>query len=395
MHILLTGFNQNQCTRQYYLRQQLKVVPSHYSLYNCLLSLGHTVDQRPVVLGEDLSQYDECIVYIAGPRQRVSKHFYAGLWAVSRHPKCVLSFDDWQVNSMWKDVVSIAQGETNELWGKFVLSVNGKTIQEVKLYEKELRDGLDVIMQKRNRMVVSAFQTQHLSEEDEYGPHLLFEQIGYPRERLFVFNPNPFHRNRTWEDPLHEGIENPSWTLSSKEEQSNCRPEKRHRFNFASLVQSKTQKWLKQQSGMERRKRERVAKTSQLPSHIGAWPLDLYGSRAGAQKRLTEDEMVQVITHDWGCLMPKYDHAGSGWWRARPLQCADAGSILIGDDTELAVLYGWNYPFYGHTARDIASMSDEELEDIASVQKELLYYNHPLDPKVQQAEVLKVLMAPK
>lgn len=62
MKILVIGFNQNQCIRQYYLRQQLQVVPPHYSLVNYFLLLGHEMHHRTVTLGEDLSQYDEVIV---------------------------------------------------------------------------------------------------------------------------------------------------------------------------------------------------------------------------------------------------------------------------------------------------------------------------------------------
>ena len=46
MKILVTGMNKNQVTENFYLRQQLKVVPSHYSLLRCLSDMGHEVEQR-------------------------------------------------------------------------------------------------------------------------------------------------------------------------------------------------------------------------------------------------------------------------------------------------------------------------------------------------------------
>ena len=58
MKILVTGMNKNQVTENFYLRQQLKVVPSHYSLLRCLRDMGHEVEQRIVKVGEDLSEYD-------------------------------------------------------------------------------------------------------------------------------------------------------------------------------------------------------------------------------------------------------------------------------------------------------------------------------------------------
>ena len=63
MNVLITGMNKNQCTRDFFLSQQLKVVPSHYSLIRCLEDMGHIVTQRPVVIGESLDEYDEVIVF--------------------------------------------------------------------------------------------------------------------------------------------------------------------------------------------------------------------------------------------------------------------------------------------------------------------------------------------
>lgn len=103
--------------------------------------------------------------------------------------------------------------------------------------------------------------------------------------------------------------------------------------------------------------------------------------------------MVKVITRDWGCLMPGYDHAGSGWWRARPLQCAQAGSILIGDDTELRVYYGDEYPFYGLTGAHLPECSDRLLAEVARCQHDLLLTYHPLNRKQQQIELEAVLDA--
>ena len=48
MKILVTGMNKNQVTESFYLNQQLKVVPSHYSLLRCLRGMGHEVEQRYV-----------------------------------------------------------------------------------------------------------------------------------------------------------------------------------------------------------------------------------------------------------------------------------------------------------------------------------------------------------
>lgn len=383
---LITGMNKSQCVRKHFLRMNLKVVPSHYSLFNCLVDMGYEVEQRPVELGEDLSEYDEVIVYIAGPRQLVATNVYEGLWAISQRPDCILALDDWQVPDLFKGVIKAGQGD--ELFAQFILDVNKKTLGDVKPFEKQLRAAIETIAARKNRMLISAFDTSHLNDPANFGAHLLFDKVGYSADRVFTFNPNPYHRNRRWGDLHHEGAEDPTWTPPLLSYTVGPKPKKECRFNFASLVQSKTQKWLKKQGYTGNPKDDEQGM-------IGTWPVDLYGSKAESQKRLTEDQMVQVITLDWGCLMPAYDHSGSGWWRARPLQCADAGSILVGDEKELRVYYGNDYPFYGLKAIDLVDCHDGELEEIATTQAQSLYKLHPLDKAVQVAELQAVLSADK
>jgi len=386
--ILITGFNKNQCTRKFYLRQQLKVVPSHYSLFNCLTAMEYEVEQRQVTLGEDLSGYDEVIVFIAGPRQLVATTVFEGLWAISQRPDCILAFDDWQVPDLFKGVAKCE--DWSELSADFILGVNKKTDADLEPYQNQLLAAIKVITAKKNRMLISAFRTEHLNDAANFGPQLLFDKIDYPRDRLFVYNPNPYHRNRTSTDALHEGAEDPTWNPPMDLLFQKAPPplHKERRFNFASLVQSKTQKWLKKQGYTGNPKNDEEGT-------IGEWPVDLYGSKAETQKRLTEDEMVLVINRDWGCLMPGYEHAGSGWWRARPLQCADAHSILIGDKKELAVYYGADFPYLDLTATDITEATDYELAQIAVAQSQALYRLHPLDKLPQQAELNAILRAQK
>ena len=100
--------------------------------------------------------------------------------------------------------------------------------------------------------------------------------------------------------------------------------------------------------------------------------------------------MCQVYSEQWGCLMPGYEHSGSGWWRARPLQVADAGSILIGDYEELMVLYG-NEEAASVKASDLEGMNTQQLKDLAELQKNSIYTKHPLDKTIQQNELKKAL----
>ena len=196
---------------------------------------------------------------------------------------------------------------------------------------------IDIIRNRQSRMLISAFSNNNIS--------LL---IDWPNNLLYQYNPNPYHLNR-------KGIQ---------------LLEKQKTFNFASLLQGSTISWLKKQN-------------------ITRWPIEYFGSKKDGQKRLTEDKMCNVFAEQWGCLMPGYKHAGSGWWRARPLQVADANSILIGNPREMEVYYN-DESLASLTANDVEKMDDKTLIEVAQLQKDALNNTHPLNKQKQQTELTEV-----
>jgi len=337
--ILITGMNKLQTTRDFYLNQQLKVVPSHYSLVRCLEDMGFAVDQRPVEIGEDLEKYYKVIVFLHNP-SGFAGYVYNALWTISTRPDCILAFDDWQTDSIYNGLTELKDSE--KMFRKFVKDSHKLIPDNIEKYRFDLANGIVTIKAKRNNMLISAFANGD--------PSLLLD---YPKEKLFTYNPNPYHLNRQ-----------PQNTLMSTKEKV---------FNFAGLVQDKTKKWLKEQ---------KIDETG--------WELKLYGSRKDKQDRVTEDQMVTLYSQHWGILMAGYFHAGSGWWRARPLQVADAGSILIGDPEEMIIYYN-NSELANVKAMDLVDASDKQLEELAAAQKEAIYNTHPLDKQVQQEEINKCL----
>ena len=340
MKILITGMNKQQCTENFYKTSQLKVMPSHVSLIACLRDMGHEVEQRIVTIGEDLSSYDKVICYIHNP-SGFAGFVYNGLYTISsvESERLILAFDDWQTDSIYKGLMAL-QDET-KLFRDFVKDSHKHVPDDVEKYKETFLEALQIVASKSNRMLISAFAGGKLD--------LL---IDYPEELMYGFNPNPYHINL----------------------QSNFNPlfdEKQRVFNYAGLIQDKTKKWIKDQN-------------------IGDWELKKYGSRKDGQDRVIEPEMVNIYGQQWGVLMPGYFHAGSGWWRARPLQVADAGSILIGDWKEMVIYYD-DDELASIKAHEITMMSDTQLQDVAAAQKKALYTTHPLDKDIQQEELRKVL----
>lgn len=335
--------NKLQCTRDFYLSQQLQVIPSHYSLIRCLEDMGYEVDQRHVEIGETLEEYDEVIVFIHNP-SGFAGFVYNALWAVHVRPNCILAFDDWQTDSIYSGLLALESPD--KLFRPYVLDSHKNIPDNIQSYESVFIEAIDKIESKTNRMLISAFAGGDLS--------LVLE---YPKELLFGYNPNPYHLHRqvkrdilSFEDIARERV-----------------------FNFAGLVQDKTKKWLKMQ---------KVEETG--------WELKLYGSRKDGQDRVKESEMVNLFGRHWGILMAGYHHASSGWWRARYTQVADAGAILISDPKDLFIVYQ-DIELSSIKAIDLVNKSDNQLAEIAAAQKAAVYKNHPLDKEVQKAELDRIL----
>jgi len=334
MRILITGMNKLQCTENFYLRQQLKVVPSHLSLIACLRDAGHEVEQRMVTIGESLDRYDRVIVFIHNAGGFINAVYNAG-WALYQRPDALVAVDDWQVESICNSLLFTSEEEMTRphLYNQHTdLAGLNPTNQRFILR------GIQTVRDGSRRFLISAFRGGK--------PELMWKGM----RDIVTYNPNPYHLHRK--------------TVEVKPE------EKDRRFNFASLVQGQTARWLKKQ---------------QIP-----WPVDYFGSKREAQDRVTEDVMVAVFAHQWGCLMPGYYHAGSGWWRSRPTQVADAGSILIGEPSEMRVYYG-REDLAELRAGDLAELSVQELTTIAEAQRECLYRLHPLDRAQQQQELREAL----
>lgn len=361
MKILITGGNKNQGTEDFYLRQQLKVVPSHYSLVRCLRDMGHEVDQRIVTVGEDLSSYDQAIVYLVTPQSLTASHFYNMLWTVHQFPNAIIAYDDWQIDSIFDGIRKCHNNDKQLFKPHFLDIAADATLDEINKHSSELREAVGIILEKKNKVLISAFAGGDVG--------LVFKKSPYDMNLVYTFNPNPYHLNRK---PGALGDVEGQVSLDSLGVYEVSPNEKIKQFNFASLVQARTKKWLKTQNI--------------------TWPVEYFGARAKDenQRRLTEGEMCKVYEEQWGCLMPGYFHSGSGWWRARPLQVADANSILIGEEAELFVYYK-DKELSSIKASDIEQMDITQLSDFARRQKEAIYSVHPLDKRVQQEELRVIL----
>lgn len=358
--ILVTGMNKTHVVRDFYRQQQLQVVLATYSLVRCLEDMGYDVDHRHVEIGEDISYYDDVIAFVHSPGG-FCPYLWEGLYAIAARPDCIVSFDDWQFDQIMGSLSQYRQDllrNDEHAFRDYLFEThrNGVVREDVVARRSDYISAIDCVFAKRNRLLVSAFVGGD--------PSMIVD--GWDLSRVYVYNPNPYHLRRRPEN--HFGVEG----IGAFIEPETFPPEKKARvWNFSSLKQEKTARWLKAQGEV-------------------TWPIEFFGTRKLRQRRLTEPEMCRVYAEQWGCLMPGYYHSGSGWWRTRVLQVADAGSILVCDDAEAAV---FGEAYVGVRVPDVESMDTGQLDELARRQRECLYDNHPLDKSVQREQLRAVLDA--
>jgi len=319
------------------------------------------IEQRHVVPGEDISKYDHVIVYLHSP-QGFCQRIFDGLWALSQRPDAILAFDDWQVKDIYNGVVgygkSLQERPESAYRGHILDQYHTvKDVAQVKKYHQAYVDACEMVGEKKNKVLYCAFAGGDLSKI-----------LDYPQELVYSFNPNPYHLNRGWQNNygiesggLEDFFDEPAYPSADKKEKA---------WIFSSLVQTKTRKWL-----------------NKLDLE---WDTRIYGAQRGAFKteRLTEDKMVQAYETTWGNLMPAYDHKGSGWWRTRVLQCAEALSITVCDPEEGKV-YGEEFVL---TPAEVEAMDTDQLWKKANAQRENFLDIHPLNKDVTKQEIMEVLV---
>jgi len=323
MKILITGQTSLDCFENHYQTQQLRVIPSHLALVTGLRELGHEVEQRPVIWGEDLSKYGKIVTYLSPTDTFCAGYTDGALWTLTREDTlCAIS--DWQTDRIYLDPM-----KKEAKWkDAFVSQLNGVTD----------RDAVDELHDQwlcGRKILVPAFEGGNLD--------FLFSKAtvktaaanricqGYT---LFGYDPNPLL-------PLRR----PKTTLAEKNRQ----------WVIAGLSEANRKSWKKLKPTL---------------------PIIEVGRRGPGGVRLPEDEIVDFFAQSWFHWLPPYSHAGSGWWRSRPQQQADGLVITVCHPKEGAI-FGPSWVI--DDPLSLETMSDSELHDLAVHQRLEFVERHPVD----------------
>ena len=106
-----------------------------------------------------------------------------------------MAFDDWQVDQIYSGIAGFNFNLTEEGDKAFRgylldLQVFKYDLDTYKKYKQNFKDATDLMLSKTNRLLISAFDHGDLS--------LL--NLVWQEDRVYRFNPNPYHYNRTPEN---------------------------------------------------------------------------------------------------------------------------------------------------------------------------------------------------
>lgn len=309
MKILMTGMSTRTVGST---RVKINYITFAPIMMKALREMGHEVEQRKVVYGENFEGYDRAIVHV-GPLDKIVCQNVPEVCHTLRHfgDRATIYVEDWvacEIHNSWPYTLSAKR------WPKWLAWKGYDKLQtcQINLMEEELpkvREGVWKVM--------GFFHPWG-------NPSAFFESNFGPKARWRVLDPTMML------DDIH-------FRPTSADT-------RKRQWVFATLQDH--DRWLK--------------------SHRFNWPVLNFGNKRKGEVILQEHEVAQLYSESWGVLAPKYPTIG--WWRARIVLAAMTGAILYVDKAE-AYKMGGSYPF------EPWSMEDESVAKLAMLamdQKEQL-----------------------
>lgn len=388
MKILLTGATKLQMNPPEERRSSGTVkidVPA--AVVAGLRRLGHEVDWRPTVIGEDLSPYDLVWVSIACPMSTNGAPGALGsFWALSHADlPAVLFMDDWratrvghsQARSLLRDPekyffrTMLAPKEFRELCG----NLEGATYS----YRNALAEAESAMLRQRQRLLDEGNErgARYLNISQVYPDNhaLILEHLdaltaGLQRSYNGLFNTKRVIPMYQWGDPdsvrpfiapeaahvqLHKL--DPSHVVEEIISKAVIAPGKERQLAWALPLITPPQEFLERH----------------VPDP--SWPVDTVGHKTSSVKKLpTEVDVLEWVSRRSGVFAPCYFGDGrktkplTGWWRSRYLYAAACKLPLVAFKGE-AIPLGSAYDV---TYQEVEAMSPGERHQLAHLQSDAL-----------------------
>jgi hypothetical protein len=314
--LLLTGASSVQCGGPNTLgfMQNVKSIRIGFSI------LGYDVDWRPVMPGEDLSMYDIVICSLQSTGSMTAKYIYGLYWALTSHPKVILSCDDWMINQMTAHAKT-CMNRPDIFWRTAGLLGSREPFKKDALkYEKQIHDYCAIVA---NGLDTRPLLLPNLGNGD-------LSKLKLPSKKVISYDPTPFI------------VRYPAYPFNR---------DRRWRVWVSANL---SQNGILKKMGL-------------------TWPYREFGNLKTKQPRLPEHEIATLYGESWGVINIERDHAGSGWYRVRFIISADQGSILLCSSPLDAATLGEPYEFVTANYHKIEEYGNAKLEAIATAQRERLY----------------------
>ncbi len=326
MKILITGLTPLQCKEDYYLEQQLKVVPSEQALTRILRELGHEVEQRAVQWGEDLDGYDKVITFLCGTDSFVVRHIAGALWTLYNRPDGGVALDDYQCSRTLRDGNQRPHAKWKDTF---------KQLTNLDVSNRELFDSVHFDWMKNKKVLIPAFYGGDHNKLFTKAKRRHGEWFTEQNLQIFGYYPDPWleARGPVGEIPSEKDLE---WVVA----------------------------------GLS--KENRAAASKWNPT----LPVIELGGKGENGVRMVEPEAIEWFSTKWLHCIPSYDHKGSGWWRSRPVQLANAGVVSYCHPEE-AVLYGPSWVI--DDPLELEALSATELQELAIKQSNDFFVHQPQD----------------
>jgi len=312
MRILLTGFNARS-TGSKLLR--MTYVSTSGALLRGLSDLGHEVDMRPPVFGEDLSAYDLALIALALLGARGTYHHEKCAWVLkAMADRCVLYFDDWSTYLLAYDM-------------DYRLNVIRDKYLRWRGWENLPRNVRTTLVEEMNRIISPSCPWPLLLPTFAWGDHSLITTArpGFALHPSRVYTLDPTY--------LAELPPVPVPAPAARRE---------HAWVHATLQDN--DRWLeRQQCG---------------------WPVKRFGNVRLGDPCVDEEMVVNEYARAWGITCPEYKISGSGWWRMRYHYAAALGCVMLTTGADARAL-GEAFQF---TARDYEAMALKRLREVAQAQ---------------------------
>jgi len=330
MNILLTGFTQRMVNSQ---KLRYDYLTSVYLLKDALRELGHTVAHRPVTYGEDLSCFDLALVGIGPPRSFTARHVIGSSWTVRTAKKVLFYCDDWSIANMGPSLKT--------------------TVNSYDKYRKWFTENLGQPMDDEEANSVYFMINDVLYRPP--GFRLLAPMFPWGRHQTLLEDNLPYVKLLPW-DPTSMVKELPFTRVV---------PENKQKRWVCATLQNHTD-WVDDQHA--------------------TWPVQWMGNRRKGEEYRPEEEVVQEYANSWGVLCPRYNRAGSGWWRVRYQWAAMTRSILRCDIKDSCYM-GEEYrlPLRSVEMRDLLMLTD-----LARVQADW-FYGHTDSKQVLLAKLQEAI----